>query len=26
MRESDPRMPVLPPDRKTRVTFGGGKR
>jgi hypothetical protein len=24
MRESDPRMPVLPPDRKTRVTFGGG--
>ena len=26
MRESDPRMPVLAPDRKTRVTFGGGKR
>jgi hypothetical protein len=26
MRESDPRMPVLPPERKTRVTFGGGKR
>jgi hypothetical protein len=26
MRESDPRMPVLPPDRQTRVTFGGGKR
>lgn len=24
MRESDPRMPVLPPDRKTSVTFGGG--
>ena len=26
MRESDPRMPVLPPDRKTRVTFGSGGR
>ena len=26
MRENDPRMPVLSPDRKTRVTFGGGKR
>ena len=23
MRESDPRMPVLAPDRKTRVAFGG---
>ena len=26
MRESDPRMPVLPPDRKTRVAFGKGTR
>jgi len=26
MRENDPRMPVLPPDRKTRVAFGGGSR
>ena len=24
MRENDPRMPVLAPDRKTRVVFGGG--
>ena len=26
MRENDPRMPVLAPDRKTRVAFGGGSR
>ena len=26
MRESDPRMPVLAPDRKTRVAFGSGSR
>ena len=26
MRENDPRMPVLAPDRKTRVAFGGGGR
>ena len=26
MRENDPRMPVLAPDRKTRVAFGGGNR
>ena len=26
MRENDPRMPVLAPNRKTRVTFGGGGR
>ena len=26
LRENDPRMPVLAPDRKTRVTFGGGSR
>ena len=26
MRENDPRMPVLAPDRKTRVAFGGGTR
>ena len=26
MRESDPRMPVLTPDRKTRVAFGKGTR
>jgi hypothetical protein len=24
LRESDPRMPMLKPERKTRVTFGGG--
>lgn len=24
MRENDPRMPMLRPERKTRVTFGGG--
>jgi len=24
LRESDPRMPMLKPDRKTRVTFGSG--
>jgi len=26
MRENDPRMPVLAPDRKTHVVFGGGSR
>ena len=26
MRENDPRMPVLAPDRKTRVAFGKGNR
>jgi hypothetical protein len=26
MRENDPRMPVLAPDRKTRVAFGRGSR
>ena len=26
MRENDPRMPVLAPNRKTRVAFGGGSR
>ena len=26
MRENDPRMPVLAPDRKTRVAFGKGSR
>ena len=26
MRESDPRMPFLAPDRKTRVAFGSGSR
>ena len=26
MRENDPRMPVLAPERKTRVAFGGGSR
>jgi hypothetical protein len=25
MRENDPRMPVFAPDRKTNVTFGGGR-
>ena len=25
MRENDPRMPVLAPDRKTRVAFGGNR-
>jgi hypothetical protein len=24
MRQNDPRMPVLAPERKTNVTFGGG--
>jgi hypothetical protein len=24
LRENDPRMPMLKPERKTRVTFGGG--
>jgi len=26
MRESDPRMPVLAPERRTQVTFGGGSK
>ena len=25
MKENDPRMPLLQPDRKTRTTFGGSK-
>jgi len=26
MRENDPRMPLMKPERSTRVTFGGGKK
>ncbi len=26
MRENDPRMPLMKPEHKTRVTFGGGKK
>ena len=26
MRENDPRMPLLNPEKSTRVTFGGGKK
>ncbi len=26
MRESDPRMPVLSPERRTQITFGGGSK
>jgi hypothetical protein len=26
MRENDPRMPLMKPEKSTRVTFGGGRK